>query len=238
MKSPRRITITPEMAQQYNLSFDPPPPDSLFWTMWNACTTIAQEALQTPFIQGIKAGTLDPVQYGGFNVNDAWYCFNGAADYRTAAERANDHPALKGFLTLKHEKYEKYNKTFPQIWRVRDGASIVPFDVCRKYSDFESSVASREDPIYSVVVMLPCEYLWAWLAEQLLPPGAGNLYAPWITGNNDTRGPYAMGNLLNEYEAAHPGAIDHAKAIHIYSKAMSFEAENFAAATAPPSPHS
>lgn len=229
MKNPRRISLTPEMVARHDLSTDPPPPDSIFWTLWNACTSIAQAALQTPFIQGIKAGTLDPVKYGGFNVNDAWYCFNGAGDYRTAADRAAD-PALKAFLTAKHDSYEKYNATFPQIWRVRDGASIVPFDVCREYSEFESGVASREDPVYSLVVMLPCEYLWAWLGAQLAPPDPQNLYAPWITGNIGTHGPYAMGNLLDEYQEAHPGALDPQKALDIYRRAMEYEQRNFAAA--------
>jgi len=230
MKNPRRITLTPEMVSKHNLSTQPPPPDSLFWTMWNACTEIAQQALQTPFVQGIKAGNLDPVRYGAFNVSDAWYCFHGAKDYRTAAERA-ENPVLKYFLSEKHKSYEKYNETFPQTWRVRNGASIVPYDVTRDYAGFESSVASQEDPVYSVIAMLPCEYLWAWLGAELSPPAAGNLYAPWITGNNDPHGPYAMGNFLAEYQATNPGKLDTQKAVQIYTRAMTFEKENFAAAT-------
>jgi thiaminase/transcriptional activator TenA len=230
MKSPRRITLTPEMVAKHNLSTAPPPPDSLFWTMWNACTDVAAQALQTPFIQGIKAGTLDPVKYGGFNVNDAWYCFNGADDYRSAANRADD-PALKAFLNEKRTSYEKYNATFPQVWRVRDGASIVPYDVCRKYSDFERRVASSKDAIYAVVVMLPCEYLWAWLGAQLSPASPQNLYASWINDNNYTDGPYAMGNFLNEYQQAQPGLVDPKKALDIYRRAMEYEQRNFAAAT-------
>lgn len=230
MKNPRRIELTPEMVSKHNLSTDPPPPGSLFWTMWNACSGIARQALETPFVQGIGAGTLDPVVYGGFNVNDAWYCFNGAKDFRTAAARAAD-PALKAFLAAKHASYEKYNATFPQIWRVRDGAGIVPFDVCRAYSGFETGVARERDPIYSVVAILPCEYLWAWLGAQLAPPDPRNLYAPWVTGNNDPSGAYALGNFLDEYQRAHPDAIDPDQAVQLYTTAMTYEQQNFAAAT-------
>lgn len=230
MKHPRRVTLTPEMVSKHSLSTDPPPPDSLFWIMWNSCTGIAQAALQTPFVQGIKAGTLDPVQYGGFNVNDAYYCFSGAEDYKTAAARATD-PTLKALLTAKYASYEKYNATFPQIWRVRDGSSIVPYDVCREYAELETSVATQKDPIYSVVVMLPCEYLWAWLGAQLAPPSPQNLYGSWITGNNDPHGAYALGNFLDEYQKAHPGAIDQNEAIQLYTSAMTYEQQNFAAAT-------
>ncbi len=226
MKSPRRIVLTGEMVSKYNLSTDPPPPNSLFWQMWNACSSIANQALQTPFIQGIGAGTLDPVVYGGFNVNDAAYCFNGAPDYLAASQRATD-PALQGFLAAKYQSYEKYNQTFPQIWRVKDATSIVPYDVCVQYSQFESWTASNQDPIYCIVAMLPCEYLWAWLAQQLSPVALpGNLYLPWITGNDDPSGAYAMGNFLNSYA----GTIDQALATNIYTTAMGFERDNFAAA--------
>lgn len=117
MKNPRRIVLTDEMLAEHNLSTDPPPPDSLFWSMWNSCTPIAQQAFQTPFIQGIGAGTLNPVKYGAFNVSDAYYCFNGAQDYLDAAQRATD-PTLQAFLTAKYNSYQKYNATFPTTWRI------------------------------------------------------------------------------------------------------------------------
>jgi thiaminase (transcriptional activator TenA) len=229
MKNPRRIALTDEVIAEHNLSTDPPPPDSLFWKMWSSCTGIAQEALQTPFIQGIKSGTLDPIRYGGFNVNDAYYCFHGAQDYLASARRAAD-PTLQMFLNKKHSSYQKYNATFPGIWRIRDCAGIVPFEVCQQYSDFEITVASQEDPIYCLIVMLPCEYLWYWLAVQLGSPKPENLYASWVTGNDSPKGPYAMGNFLDAYQREHPGGVDEQKAIQIYTQAMTFEQQNFAAA--------
>lgn len=76
--------------------------------------------------------------------------------------------------------------------------------------------------------MLPCEYLWAWLGAQLSPPSPQNLYAPWVTGNNDPGGAYAMGNFLNNYQ----GSIDPGQATQIYTAAMNYEQQNFAVATA------
>lgn len=79
--------------------------------------------------------------------------------------------------------------------------------------------------------MLPCEYLWAWLAAQLSPPSKQNLYASWITDNNDPKGAYAMGNFLTKYKSTYPNSIDNKKAIEIYKQAMSYEKQNFEAAT-------
>jgi thiaminase/transcriptional activator TenA len=229
MKNQRRINLADEMIAKHSLCTDPPPPDSLFWAMWDSCTRIAQEALQTPFIQGINAGTLDPVVYGSFNVNDAYYCFNGAPDYYSAAQHSVD-PVLRLFLLAKYNSYQRYNTTFPQTWRIKDATSIIPFDVCLQYSEYETNIAADYDPIYCLIVMLPCEYLWSWLGEQLSPPSSQNLYAPWVTGNNDPSGAYAMGNFLDAYQKANPDVIDQTTAIHIYTQAMSYEQQNFAAA--------
>lgn len=228
MKNNRRIKIDSNFIAEYNLSTSEPPQDSLFWKMWNACTSIAKQTLETTFIQGIKNGNLDPVVYGGFNVSDAYYCFNGAQDY-LAAESRTTNPTLKAFLLKKYQGYQKYNETFPTIWHVKDAYGIVPTEVCKNYSAFESQVASHEDPIYTLIAMLPCEYLWAWLGGQLDPPSSGNLYAPWITGNDDPNGAYTMGNFINEYQKSNP--IDESKAISIYTQAMNFEQQNFATAT-------
>ena len=230
VRNPRRIVLTAEMKAKYKLSEEPPPPDSVFWKMWDACTRIAQESLATDFIQGIKNGTLDPVKYGAFNVSDAYYCFHGAQDYLAAESRASDE-TLKAFLLSKYNSYQKYNEEWPKTWHVRDVRGVVPIDVCREYAEYESTIASHEDPIYAIPLMLPCEYLWAWLAYELEPPGPGNLYAPWITENDDPTGAYALGNFLNSYMEEHPDAVDEAKATGIYTQAMTYEQRNFAAAT-------
>ncbi len=230
MRNPRRIILDEASIKKHKLSTSPPPAGSLFWKMWDSCTHIAEQALKTDFIQGIKAGNLDPVKFGGFNVSDAYYCFDGAQDYSDAGNRAQDE-ALKALLHLKHLRYLKHNKELPQIWRVKDAGGVVPFDVLKKYSEFESKIVSRENPVYCIVVMLPCDYLWYWLANQCAPPVPGNLYAPWITGNNDPGGAYAMGNFLELFQEKYPGIIDENKAIRVYSEAMTYEQLNFAAAT-------
>lgn len=229
MKNNRSTNIDADLQAQHQLSTNSPPANSLFWKLWNTCIGTANQALNTDFVQGIKAGTLDPVVYGGFNVSDAYYCFKGAGDYLTAASKATD-PTLKAFLLKKHSSYETYNNTFPKTWHVKDATSIVPSSVCQEYSAFETQVVANEDPIYALIVMLPCEYLWAWLGAELSPANKGNLYASWITGNNYPQGAYAMGNFLVDYQKQYP--IDENKAQEIYAQAMEFEFQNFAIATA------
>ncbi len=228
MKNNRRIELSKDFIANHKLSTLAPPKNSLFWKMWNSCLDIANKTLETGFIKGIKNANLDPVKYGGFNVSDAYYCFHGAEDYLAASQKATNS-ALKAFLLKKHESYVKYNNTFPEIWHVKDAEGIVPTEVCKNYSKYENETISKEEAIYCLIVMLPCEYLWAWLGAQLSPPLKGNLYTPWITGNNDPSGSYAMGNFIDLYQKTY--SIDEELAMQIYTTAMNFELENFKSAT-------
>lgn len=227
MKNNRSLIVSAALTQQHQLSDASPASDSLFWKMWHAAEPIAQQALATPFVQGIKNGTLNPVKYGAFNVGDAYYCWHGADDYTTAVNRAT-HPVLKAFLQAKHDSYASYNETFPDTWCIKDASSVVPNAATVAYADFETAVATNEDPIYTLISMLPCEYLWPWLSAQMGTPIAGNVYAGWITGNGTGSGAFKMGNFIEQYCQKYP--LDEAKAIDIYTQAMTHECENFAAA--------
>lgn len=228
MKNNRSLSIAYDFLTKHELSTASPPLDSLFWKLWNASIAIAHQALNTPFIQGIKSGTLNPTAYGSFNISDAYYCFNGAQDYLVAESKASN-PTLKAFLTKKYNGYLNYNNTFPKVWHIKDATGIVPSDICKQYAEFESNIASHKDPIYALIVMIPCEYLWAWLAEQLAPNTTpGNLYTPWITENNDPKSAYAMGNFLVEYQKENH--IDETLAMELFKQAMRYEYQNFNAA--------
>lgn len=233
MRSPRRMS--PDVVASLPGVSDPPPPDSLFWQMWNATTEQQQAALSSPFIQGIGSGTLSPETYGGFTISDALYCFDGAGDYQAAAQRVVGEPDLAAFLAAKATSYQSYNEVFPTTWRIKDGTNVLPYPATGQYADFESQIARGPDPIYTLIVMIPCELLWSWIATQVAPSSpAGNLYEPWITGNDDPSGAYKMGNYLASFMAAYPGVVDPVMATNLFAQAMTFEAQNFNSAVMPP----
>ncbi|WP_428622132.1 hypothetical protein, partial [Sedimenticola sp.] len=211
MRNSRSLIDHDHLIKRHRLNTNPPSPDSLFWKMWNAGGSgIAKKALDTGFLQGIKDGNLDPIKFGAFNVSDIYYCFSGAKDYGKAAERTAD-PVLSDYLLNKQGSYNKYNKSACATWSLTGPQSVSPTPTAIKYSAFERSVAKGtakegdvEDPIFTLIAMLPCEFLWAWLAEQLAPPLHGNIYANWITSNAYPTGAYAMGNFLQDYISKNP----------------------------------
>ena len=208
-----------------------PPSGSLFRKLVDnpLSVEISNMCYNTDYIQGIREGTLDPNIYGNFNVSDAYYCYAGAKDYEEAAKRAHDEPELMGYLAEKARSYQKYNDSFKDTWRLTRPESILPTQATKAYSDWETNIAKNEDPIYTLIAMLPCSYLWAWLAEKLNGEHVSdkNIYAFWIKENLSFGGSYRIGNFLDAYNKAHPGEIDEAKAELIYTEGLKHELANF-----------
>ncbi len=226
MKNNKKIRLSPSDISKYKLNTNPPPADSIFWKMWDDSINIANEVLQTQFIEQIKNGTLNPITFGAFNVDDGYYCFNGADDYLLASQNATDK-LLKLFLGEKYISYEKYNDSFTKIWHIKDADSVIPSSVTKAYSDYERAVVVNKETIYSLVVMLPCDYLWYWFSSQIKDKTPNNLYEPWIDDNIDPSGAYAIGNVLDLFSKE----INTDEAIKIYQTAMRFELDNFKQAT-------
>lgn len=226
----RRVTPHESWYEKHGISTDPPPKGALFWTFWEDNKSIAEKALNTEFIQGIKKGTLDPRHYGAYVVMDAYYCFEGSLDYLEAANRATDHAELKAFLQHKHEGYASYNKQFSNEWKMTGPSCLAPDQSVLDYSNLETHVCREENPIYALIVMLPCEFLWYWLSKEIEKFATpDNLYAFWITGNLDPKGAFAMGNVIEDYQQKYPGKIDGSKAQEYYRGAITGEWKDFAA---------
>ena len=98
MKGNRRLPPLDQLLKDHGLETAKPPPDALFWTMWQRWLPIAEDTLNLPYLQGIQHGTLSPDFYGGYSVADAYYCFKGATDYRAAVAKAPEGSPLQAFL--------------------------------------------------------------------------------------------------------------------------------------------
>ena len=232
-RSPRRINFEHAALAAQNISTDKPAEDSISWKLWLACQDIAQEALASDYIQGIKNGTLDPNKYGQYTVQDAAYCYNAAADYQTIEERAKNegHPELSAFAQARLESYQKYNESFLEEWHIASGNAVVPSPAVKTYIDFEHGVAHQLPPIYGVIAMIPCDELWPWLATQLKDDaGPNNLYSFWITENNDWHGSYRLDNFIDNWFTAHPDIYDWDTALWVMRSCMTGETNFFRSA--------
>lgn len=228
---PRNFAIPADRmrgALQNSVTAAPPPADALFWKLWNACLPIAQKVLMTDFFKGISAGNLDPNAYGSLMVQDAYYCFEGRDAYAVAATHPLDEVCGE-FMTAKAESYDEYNVYYHQTWHVREASGVIPGNDIKGYADYEAYVASHMDSPYMLAVMLPCEYLWPWVANSLKPKtDPASLYYFWIESNGGIpEGAYQMANLLESYRSS----IDEAKVMEVFTRAMTYELKVFTSAT-------
>ncbi|CAN0023743.1 unnamed protein product, partial [Ectocarpus sp. 12 AP-2014] len=225
-RSPRRIT---DASLHTLLAGSPdtrPPPSALFWKLWQKGEQSAEAAYKTEFLQQLQGGVLSPDTYGAFLVSDLWYCYNGATSYKLVVGRTEDQH-LKEYLATKRDSYNRFVEGFQTRWRINEPAAIIPTEAARKYATLERNVATSEHPIYTLIVMLPCEHLWAWLGEKMKDHVDDNVYGAWIKGNQGFKGAYKIGNFLHAFQQSHPDKIDVDKAFDVYTRAMQAEQENF-----------
>lgn len=232
-RSPRRMHFEHPALAKKSISTDKPPEDSISWRLWTQSNDLAEQALASDYVQGIKNGTLHPDAYGGYTVQDAAYCFNARADYETVERRAtaDGDAELADFAKARADSYASYNESFCKQWHLKGGDAVIPAAAAQTYIDFEHHVAHGLSPIYGVVAMIPCDELWSWLATELKPfAGDGNLYGFWIEDNDDWHGAYRLDNFIDDWFAAHPDVYDWDTALYVMRSCMTCEVNFFRSA--------
>ena len=233
--SPRKLDFTHAELLKLETDKSKPPENSIGWKLWTSSQDIANEALNSTFVQGIKEGTLSPDQYGHYSIQDCAYCHHGQNDYKEAADRATTEgfDQLAAFCVARYDSYASYTKSLLKGWHLSNVEALTPGPAAQAYIDFESMVAKTLHPIYIIVAMLPCDQLWPWLGttlaaekkEQKIPP---NCYDFWITENDGQwGGSYRLDNFLNAWFAAYPDVYDEALATWVMQSCMTCEVNFF-----------
>eukprot|EP00057_Strongylocentrotus_purpuratus_P005039 XP_003730066.1 PREDICTED: uncharacterized protein LOC764526 isoform X1 [Strongylocentrotus purpuratus] len=195
--------------------------------LWDKSQVQAQAALDTDFIQGIKSGLLDPTNYGGYTVQDAVYCDN-ATDYFGIAEMKACDKELKEFIAARIKSYAEYTEIMFKEWYIKHPKGIAMGDAAASYSKFELGVATKEEPFYLLIAMLPCEKLWGWLAQEIKSGiNDTNVYSFWIQDN--LPGSHTLANYIDEN--AENFKVDLKKAMKIYKDGMQCEVDFFTSGT-------
>lgn len=232
-RTPRRIQLDHPSLAKLDVPTSPPPANSITSQLWEACYSLAQDALNSPYIQGIANGTLPPCNYGQYTVQDAAYCVRAEQDYRLVEARAKKHheDVLAAFAQARYESYLSYTDSIMKAWHIKDILAINSNDAVKAYVAHEHYVAEFMEPIYGVVAMIPCDRLWSWLAETLSPDNVpNNLYDFWISDNQGWSGTYRLENFVNSWFAAHPKQYEWESALKAYRGSMLGEVGDFRAA--------
>ncbi len=207
-----------------------PKTDGFLMRAFNANMDSANSAYNSPFINGIRTGTLAPDRYGAVNVMDAFYCYEAAKSIWDACQKSQQVDSeLFALQTSLYNGYASYNSTFYDYWHVLTSKSVSPTDSFRAYAAHERSVAENEDPIYLLAALLPCYYLWYWMANKIASDSTSTpgVYFDWVDGNNhNPNSAYSIDEFIANW-ISRGKAWDDDKAMEIFSKSMKYESMVF-----------
>lgn len=222
--SPRRLTHSlSAVGRPAAISAAAP---ALAAQLWSNSQDLADAALESDYIQGIKNGTLDPNYYGQYSIQDVSYCYHGLNDWRTTAARAT-HPEVKAFAEARVASWTQYVQETYGAWHIQEPSAVKLCAAAKTYVDVESDVAQNLESIYTVVVMTPCDRLWSWLAKQLEPDMIPtNLYSFWIKENLSDSGALHLEQTID----ANANLLNEAKALEVFRRAMLGEVNFFRSA--------
>ncbi|MEM8637547.1 MAG: TenA family transcriptional regulator [Cyanobacteria bacterium P01_G01_bin.54] len=234
MKSPRRFDLTHPALQKDALNNETKPPeDSISWRLWLAGQAIAQDALNTDYVQGIRQGNLDPNDYGQYTIQDCTYCAHAQDDYLTIEQRARNDSALDlaSFAKARYDSYVKYTNEQLTAWHIKSPSALAPSPAAQTYIDFEHQIATTYPPIYGVLAMIPCDQLWPWLAEQLNDQiKSSGIYSFWIKENIGFTGAYRLDNFIDAWFAQYPEIYNWERALYVYQSCLTCELNFFKSA--------
>ncbi|XP_038068553.1 uncharacterized protein LOC119737947 [Patiria miniata] len=190
---------------------------------------LAQKALHSGFIKGIKSGLLDPRHFGSFFVQDAVFCFHVVQHLKIALQKYPSDSTLTAVLQEQIRTNEKYTRDLFQQWHIANPNGILLGKAAEEYVKFEREVAEDMSPLYLLIAMLPCEKLWSWLAMELqYEISATNVYRFWVDDHVSIDP--VLATFIDENAGRYNVDLD--TAMFIYQKALYWEGEFFESASA------
>ncbi|XP_062517939.1 uncharacterized protein LOC134193153 isoform X3 [Corticium candelabrum] len=139
--------------------------------LFTSCLDLAIRALDTDFIQGIKTGTLDPTVYKDYATQDAVYVYSGASllsSLITVCKHENLED-LEMFASAELELWSDVATNMLTQWHITDPSNVVLNSAAAGYKNFMEKAFLTLPPYNAIIALLPCNRLWNWLGEQLLP---------------------------------------------------------------------
>ena len=84
-------------------------------------------------------------------------------------------------------------------WHISDPSNVVLNSAAEAYKNFMEEAFLTLPPYNVIIALLPCDRLWNWLGEKLLPfVSATNSYSFWIVQQNANAN-YRMSSFVDKH---------------------------------------
>lgn len=150
--------------------------------LWQQNQDLAIACLKHPFVQGIGDGSLPREKFAYYVGQDAFFLEAFARAYSVAAAKAPNWQAFGVFNNLASGVLQelKLHQGYAENWGVNI-QTIEPGAATRRYTDFLLATAWSQPVDVTIVAMLPCMRLYAFLGQQLaVPKVPEHAYTDWI----------------------------------------------------------
>ncbi len=155
---------------------------SLSSILWQANESLAGASLQSPFVQGIRDGSLPKEKFAYYVGQDAFFLEAFARAYSIAAAKAPDWESFQIFHALADGVLQELNlhQGYAESWDV-DIRTVEPSSTTRQYTDFLLATSWSQPVGITAVAMSPCMRLYAYLGKELAKGGIpSHRYRDWI----------------------------------------------------------
>ncbi len=197
--------------------------------LWRANADLARAALEHPFVQGLRTGSLPKSAFQAYVAQDAYFLEAFARAYALAFAHSPDRESLRDFFELLSGALDelKLHASYAARWEI-DLTAVTPKPATLAYTDFLLATAAFGGVGDTCAAMTPCMRLYAYLGQQLARQGSpdGNPYAEWIHAYADPSFEalaVRLESLLDRHGRDTPAVRD------VYRRAMALEVAFFQA---------
>ena len=166
--------------------------------LWRSITSIYNEILAHPFLQGLTDGTLTEERFRFYVLQDAVYLREYARALSLAGVRSPDESTLVmfnehaiGAITVERSLHEGFLKDLGVAQEAAEATEASPTTLA--YTSFLLRTATLGDYPEVLAAVLPCYWIYWQVGKALLERGSPNpMYQKWI----DTYGGEEFGALV------------------------------------------
>jgi thiaminase/transcriptional activator TenA len=160
---------------------------SLSHHLWSANTELSRASLESPFVQGIRNGSLSRDRFAHYVGQDAFYLEAFARAYTVAAAKMPTWEDFQALHTLAGGVFEelRMHQQYAAEWGI-NLQSVAATPTTRRYTDFLLATAWSSDVGLTMAAMSPCMQLYVYIGQELArtdPPK--HAYTHWIQTYSD-----------------------------------------------------
>ncbi|XP_043938526.1 uncharacterized protein LOC122811049 [Protopterus annectens] len=195
---------------------------SLYDTLWDDNSNIAQEALNTNFLVLMAGGSLAAERYMNFTLQDIYYAVKVTELLNIQAKKSDPRKDVREFFNGRNASYTRFANDLLTEFHFKVFPTLEPSPAMKKYiSSFDALL--KEDPLYFVVGLLPCSKLWPYLAQNMNIKESSP-YINFKNNNKDDRSRKHFEQVLEN----HRKEMNESKANYIFKSHMENERDFFA----------